>query len=155
MFRWPIAFTPLSLGSNGSPRDAMLEITPRGALVTLASLSHVGHPAHLALLDAYIKGQVRQTASTTLGDDSRLVLSSLAAPLAAAHALGIERLTLADLILLPRPVARDPDEPAAPAPWDVRGPDSVRFLLRTGSAHGWAWVRVAERFEPAGCLGTP
>ncbi len=153
MFRWPIEFTPLSHGSNGSPRAATLEITPRGAVFTLAALSHVGHPAHLAVLDAYVKGQVRQTASTSIGEDSRLVLSSLAAPLVAAHDLGIERLTLADLILLPRATAPDPDEPPEGSGWTVRGPDSARFLLRSPS--GWVWVRAAERFEPAGCLGTP
>jgi hypothetical protein len=159
MFRWPIEFSALSLGSLGGPRGATLEITPRGAVFTLAALSHVGHPAHLALLDAYVKGQVRQTASTSIGEDSRLVLSSLAAPLVAAHELGIEHLTLADFILLPRPDAPDADELPAGAlnPWRVRGPDSPRFLLRVpGSPHAsWAWVRAAECFEPDGCLGTP
>jgi hypothetical protein len=157
VFRWPVEFTALSRGGGGRPRAATLEITPRGAVFTLAALSHVGHPTHLAVLDAYVKGQVRQTATNSIGDDSRLVLSSLAAPLVAAQEFGIERLTLADLILLPRTVAPDPDTPLEAAGWRVRGPDSARFLLRVlGSPHdSWAWVRAAERFEPAGCLGTP
>src|SRR6185503_9602461 len=101
VFRWPIQLTPLSLGSGGLPRRAMLEVTPRGALFTLAALSHVGHPAHLALIDAYLKGQVRLTPSASIGDDSRTVAASLAVPLVAAHELGVERLSLADLVLLP------------------------------------------------------
>jgi len=55
MFRWPVEFTALSLGSQGRPHNATLEITPRGAVFTLAALSHVGHPAHLALIDAHLK----------------------------------------------------------------------------------------------------
>ncbi|MCC6416847.1 MAG: hypothetical protein IT429_01215, partial [Gemmataceae bacterium] len=93
MFRWPVEFTPLSHGAAGRPRPATLEITPRGAVFTLAALTHTGHPAHLAVIDAYVKGQLRQTDATGLGQDSRVVLSSLAAPLLAAHALGVERLT--------------------------------------------------------------
>src|SRR4051794_19014188 len=103
MFRWQVEVTPLSLRSHGQPQRAILEITPRGALFTLAALSHVGHPAHLALIDAYLKGQVRLTPTTGIGEDSRVVAASLAAPLLAAHELGVERLTLGDLVLLPRP----------------------------------------------------
>ena len=55
----------------GVTRDATLEITPRGAMFTLAALSHVGHPAHLALIDAYLKGQVRLTPRPGIGEDSR------------------------------------------------------------------------------------
>src|SRR3954454_21167267 len=106
MFRWSVEFTALSLGSQGRPQTAILEITPRGALFTLAALSHVGHPAHLALIDAYVKGQVRLTPTMGIGEDSRIVAASLAAPLLAAHELGVERLTLADLVLLPRGDAR-------------------------------------------------
>src|SRR6185436_3531834 len=79
VFRWPVRFTPLSLGGAGRPREATLEVTPRGALFTLVALSHVGHPAHLALIDAYLKGQMRVTPSAGIGEDSRLVASALAA----------------------------------------------------------------------------
>ena len=149
MFRWPLALTPLSLDSSGVTRDATLEITPRGAVFTLAALSHVGHPAHLALIDAYLKGQMRVTASVGIGEDSRLVASALAAPLVAAHELGIEQLSLADLILLPPAGLVDDDGLG-------RAPDRPRFLLRVvGPPERWAWVRAAERFEAAGCTGTP
>jgi hypothetical protein len=150
---WPIELTALSSGSQGVPRPAILDVSPRGALFTLAALSHVGHPAHLALADAYLKGQVRLTPDTGIGEDTRLVVSALAAPLVAAHELGLERITLADLVLLPcalghadvvgRTVANEP----------VIGTDSARFLLRFGQ--GWVWVRAAERFAMAGCIGTP
>lgn len=154
MFRWPLALTPLSLGSSGATRDATLEVTPRGAIFTLAALSHVGHPAHLALLDAYLKGQMRVRASAGIGEDSRLVASALAAPLVAAHELGIEQLGLSDLILLPGQAegeqAREGDNGLG------RAPESPRFLLRVpGPPERWLWVHAAERFEVAGCVGTP
>src|SRR5690349_983910 len=123
----------------------MLEITPRAALFTLPALSHVGHPAHLALIDAYLKGQVRLTPTTCIGEDSRIVAASLAAPLLAAHELGVERLTLADLVLLPRTKSQDGSAAHAADGHPVTSPDSARFLLR---AHGvWHRVRVGERFE--------
>ena len=152
MFRWPIMLTPLSLRGGGLPREAALEVTPRAAAFTLACLSHVGHPAHLALLDAYLKGQVRLTPTASIGDDSRVVAASLAVPLLAAHELGAERLTLADVILLERE-----ERPARRADRSAQGrptftPDSPRLLLRAGDS--WHWVRGAEHFEAAGCLGT-
>lgn len=152
MFRWPVEFTPLSLGSNGFPREAILEVTPRGAAFTLAALSHIGHPAHLALVDAYLKGQVRLTPTATIGDDSRIVASSLAVPLLAAHELGMERIVLSDLVLLPRSLSQDEDGRQDWWLWPGRGPDSPRYLLRAPQA--WVWVRAADRFELAGCAGT-
>ncbi|MCC7372151.1 MAG: hypothetical protein IT306_27295 [Chloroflexi bacterium] len=149
MFRWPIAPTPLSLGSSVTSSGATLEVTPRGAVFTLAALAHVGHPAHLAVIDAYLKGQMRVSPGVSIGEDSRVVASALAGPLVAAHELAIRQLGLADLILLP---------PAATPAHDglTRGPDSPRFLLRAPDAPDhWHWVRTAERFETPGCLGTP
>ena len=152
MFRWPVEFTPLSLGSGGQSRTATLEVTPRGALFTLAALSHVGHPAHLALIDAYLKGQVRLTPTTGIGEDSRIVASSLAAPLLVAFELGVERLTLADLVLLPRTADESTSSDLSADGRPIFGPDSPRFLLRAGGA--WHRVQGAERFESPGCLGT-
>src|SRR4051794_16448421 len=102
MFRWPIHLSPLSLGGGGRPREAVLDVSPRGAAFTLASMTHVGHAAHLALVDAYLKGQVRLTPTAAVGEDSRTLVASLAAPLLAAAELRVEHLTLTDLILLPR-----------------------------------------------------
>jgi hypothetical protein len=131
----------------------MLDVTPRGAIFTLAALGHVGHPAHLALLDAYLKGQIRLTPSTGIGEDAGIVLSSLAAPLVAAHELRMERLSLADLVLLPRSLSSDDDERRSADDGPVRGPDSPRVVLR--SPRGPVWVQAAEWFELAGCAGTP
>jgi hypothetical protein len=153
VFRWPIELTALSYGSQGVPRPAVLEVTPRGALFTLAALSHVGHPAHLALADAYLKGQVRLTSDAGIGEDTRLVVSALAAPLVAAYELGLEQLSLADLVLLPRGFGDNESGGRSPEKRPVRGPDSPYFLLR--SHDGWAWVRAAERFGVAGCTGVP
>jgi hypothetical protein len=152
VFHWPIELTAFSLGSAGVSRAATLEVTPRGAAFTLAALSHVGHPAHLAVIDAYLKGQVRLTPTATIGDDSRTVAASLATPLIAAHELGVERLSLVDLVLLPRDLAAATGSDRAAEGQPARTPDSVRLLLR---AHDiWHWVRGAERFEAPGCLGT-
>ena len=153
MFRWPVELTSLSLGSIGAAREAVVEVTPRGALFTLAALSHVGHPAHLALLDAYLKGQVRLTPSTGIGEDAGIVLSALLAPLVAAHELRMDRLSLADLVLLPRSLTADEDDRRSADSGPVRGPDSPRFLL--GSPLGQIWVQAAEWFELEGCSGTP
>ena len=153
MFRWSVELTSLSLGSRGAAREAVVEVTPRGALFTLAALSHVGHPAHLALIDAYLKGQVRLTPSTGIGEDAGIVLSSLLAPLVAAHELRMDRLSLADLVLLPRSRTADDDERRSADSGPVRGPDSPRFLLR--SPFGQVWVQAAEWFEIEGCAGTP
>jgi hypothetical protein len=152
VFRWPVEFTPLSLSSQGQPRAAVLEITPRGAIFTLAALSHVGHPAHLALIDAYLKGQVRLTPTASIGEDCRLVASSLAAPLLAAFELGIERLSLADLVLRDRSDASSRPGDRAIDGHPVFTQDSSRLLLQAGGL--WHWVHVAERFEAPGCLGT-
>jgi hypothetical protein len=152
VFRWPVEISPLSLGSQGIRRSATLEVTPRGAAFTLAALSHVGHPAHLALIDAYLKGQIRLTQTSSIGEDSRTVAASLLAPLLAAFELGIDRLTLADLILLPRDQETPVDADRAPDGQPTRSPDSSRLLLRAGAeCH---WVRASERFEASGCLGT-
>jgi hypothetical protein len=137
VFRWPLDLTALSIGRGGLPAEATIEVTPRGAAFTLAALSHVGHAAHLALIDAYLKGQVRG-GSAGVGEDSRIVAASLATPLVAAYELGVERLTLDELILLPP--ARDAGE------W-------VRLLL--GVDGRWLPVRGTTRFGMAGCLGTP
>ncbi len=153
MFRWPIELTAFSHGSLGVSRTGMLDVTPRGAAFTLAALSHVGHPAHLALLDAYLKGQMRLTPSTGIGEDAGIVLSSLVAPLVAAHELRMNRLSLADLVLLPRSLTADEDDRRSSDNCPVRGPDSPRFVLR--SPRGQVWVQSAEWFEAAGCSGTP
>ena len=149
MFRWPLAISPLSFGGGGVARTATIEVTPRGAIFTLAALAHVGHPAHLALIDAYIKGQIRLSVYSTLGDDSRVVLASLAAPLVAADALGIERLSLADLVLLRTPFRRENVADGEP----FVSPGCPRLLLRAPS--GWQRVRASESLGPTGCLGTP
>lgn len=152
MFRWPVEFTPLSFGSRGVPHGAILEVTPRGAVFTLAALSHLGHPAHLALIDAHLKGQVRVTSTTGIGEDCRIVASSLAAPLLAAFELGVEHLTLADLVFLLRDAAPSTAQDRAADGHPTITPDSPHFLLRTG--HTWLRVQGAERFESPGCLGT-
>jgi len=152
MFRWPILLTPLSLGGVGQPREALLEITPRGAAFTLAALTHVGHAAHLALVDAYLKGQMRLTPTAGIGEDSRTLVASLAAPLIAAAELGVERVTLADLILLPRDLAAGTGADQSEGGPPTRSVDCARFLLR--GSDRWHWIRGAERFERAGCLGT-
>jgi hypothetical protein len=151
VFCWPLDLTALSVGRHGVPGEARLEVSARGALLTLTALSHVGHPAHLGLVDAYLKGQVR-VGSDGIGQDCRTVVASLAAPLVAAYELGVEHLTLSDLILLP-PDAESmetPDRTATGA--SVRSAESPRFLLRADG--NWLWLRAAERFEMAGCLGT-
>lgn len=153
MFRWAVELTSLSLGSHGAGREAAVEVTPRGAPFTLAALSHVGHPAHLALIDAYLKGQVRLTPSTGIGEDAGIVLSSLLAPLIAAHELRMGQLSLVDLVLLPRSLTADDDDRRSADSGPVRGPDSPRFLLR--SPLGQLWVQSAEWFELEGCAGTP
>jgi hypothetical protein len=152
VFLWPISQTPFSLGSNGTPHEAVLEITPRGAAFTLAALSHVGHAAHLALVDAYLKGQVRLTETAGIGQDSRTVAASLATPLVAAAELGVERLTLADLILLPRDLTGGESSDRSANSQPTRSPDCARLLLRADDT--WHWIRGAERFEQPGCLGT-
>src|SRR5688500_9070966 len=128
MFRWPIELTAFSHGSMGVSRTGMLDVTPRGATFTLGVLAHVGHTAHLALLDAYLKGQMRLTPSTGIGEDAGLVLSSLVAPLVAAHELYLDRLSLADLVLLPRSLTADDDDRRSADDGPVRGPDSPRFV---------------------------
>jgi hypothetical protein len=153
VFRWPIELTAFSMSSRGASRTGVLDVTPRGALFTLAALAHIGHPAHLALIDAYLKGQMRLTPSTGIGEDAGIVLASLGAPLVAAHELGMDRLSLRDLVLLPRSLTADEDDRRTPEDWPVRGPDSPRFLVR--SPRGQLWVQVAEWFELAGCAGTP
>ena len=152
MFRWPILLTPLSLGGDGQPHEAVLEITPRGAAFTLAALTHVGHAAHLALVDAYLKGQMRLTPTAGIGEDSRTLVASLVAPLVAAAELGVERLSLGDLILLPRDLAAAAQADRTEDGQPTRSVDCARFLLR--AADRWHWIRGAERFERAGCLGT-
>jgi hypothetical protein len=130
----------------------MLEITPRGAIFTLTALSHVGHPAHLALIDAYLKGQVRLTPTASIGEDCRLVAASLAAPLLAAFELGVERLSLADLVLRPRSAASSRPGDLAIDGQPVFTQDSIRLMLQSDGL--WHWVHAAERFEAPGCLGT-
>ena len=152
MYRWPLDLTALSLGRRGAASEATIEITPRGAAFTLASLSHVGHAAHLALVDACLKGQVRG-GSMGIGQDSRAVVASLAAPLVAAYELGLERLTLSDLVLLPPDRAAKDVAGRTATGEATRSADCARFLLRVGER--WHWLRGAERFEVAGCAGTP
>jgi hypothetical protein len=96
---------------------------------------------------------MRLTPSTGIGEDAGIVLSSLAAPLVAAHELRMDRLTLADLVLLPRSLTADDDDRRSSDDGPVRGSDSPRFILR--SPRGQVWVQTAEWFEQAGCAGTP
>jgi hypothetical protein len=152
MFRWAVELTPLSLGSHGHAREATLEVTPRGASFTLAALSHVGHPSHLAVIDAYLKGQVRLTPTATIGEDSRLVASSVAGPLLVAFELGVERLSLADLVLRPYEQRSSHRADRAADGQPCYTADSPRFLLRANDV--WHSVRAAERFEVPGCSST-
>ena len=93
---------------------------------------------------------MRLTETTGIGEDSRVVAASLAAPLLAAAELGIERLTLADLILLPRDT--DAASTAISASWPILFARlTASDLLRAGDT--WHRVRAAERFEQPGCLG--
>lgn len=100
MYRWPIELEP---PADGAEREGplWLEIAPRGAALTLPSLMHLGHPVHLALLDAYLRGAVPFPRGAGLGRDSRAVVASLAAPLVLMYRLGAAQGSLLNLLLLP------------------------------------------------------
>ena len=107
MYRWPLALRPAGLYD---PPSATLEISPRALNFTLMALAEMGHPAHVALVDAYLRGEVRFRAVSNhieLGYDSADVAAHLAAPLLLAHELGWDQLDLRDVILLPP--TRTPD----------------------------------------------
>ncbi len=79
----------------------MLEVSPRGLAFSLSTLAGMGHPTHLALIDAYLRGEVSLPRHVGLGQDSRLTLSRLIGPLVLAYERGVAECGLGDLILLP------------------------------------------------------
>jgi hypothetical protein len=97
VYRWPIRL----LGDGAEAEVLWLEVPPRGAAFTLPCLMHLGHPVHLALVDAYVQGSVPFPPGASLGRDSRAVLANLVGPLALLYTVGCDRATLADLLLLP------------------------------------------------------
>ena len=102
MYRWPIdMLTGVSQRGAVQRERCLVEVSPRGLTFTLSMLAGVGHPTHLALIDAYLKGEVRMPRHGGLGCDSRLTLSRLIGPLVLAHERGVTELGLGDVILLP------------------------------------------------------
>ena len=95
MYRWPLRL------ADDPTVELTLEVPPRGAAFTLSALMHLGHPIQLALLDAYLRGEVPFAPGSKLGQDSRTVLANLVGPLVALRELGRDRATLVDLTLLP------------------------------------------------------
>ena len=107
MYRWPLTLHPAGLYD---PPNATLEISPRALGFALLALAEAGHAAYGALLDAYLRGEVRfrdVSNHVELGYDSADIAAHLAAPLLLAHELGWELLDLRDVILLPP--TRTPD----------------------------------------------
>lgn len=115
-YRWPIALAPDAedaaadsgrslrrLSSRARPTSAYLEleVPPRGAAMMLPALAHVGHPIHLSLIDAYLRGMVPVPRGQSLGGDSQVIAASLAGPLILLYERRVERAGLAELILLP------------------------------------------------------
>jgi len=101
MYRWPIRV----LEPTGLPEPdgagLLVEIPPRGAAFTLSCLLHLGHPVHLALIDAYLGGSVPFPDGASLGSDSGAVLASLVGPLVALYQHQITVAGLSDVVLLP------------------------------------------------------
>jgi hypothetical protein len=101
VYRWPIR---LDIAVNGMQRAEALtvEIPARGAAFTLHALLHLGHPIHLALVDAYLKGEVSLPASSTLGSDSQAVVAGLVGPIVALRALRVDTASLRSISAMPR-----------------------------------------------------
>jgi hypothetical protein len=78
----------------------VLEIPPRGAAYSLTRLSHIGHPVHLALVEAYLAGEVPTTADAPFGADASLAVANLAAPLVWMRMRAKDSASIADLQLL-------------------------------------------------------
>ncbi len=101
MYRWHIRLIRQARGAVEETESLRVEVPSRGAAFMLPRLMHLGHPVHLALLDAYLRGCVPFPAGAGLGRDSRAVLASLVGPLLLLHVIGREQASLADLVLLP------------------------------------------------------
>jgi hypothetical protein len=107
VYRWPLLLESRSV--HGEP-NASMEISPRALGFTLQALAEMGHPAHVALIDAYLRGEVRVRETgirIALGYDSADVAAHLVAPLLLAYELGWEQIDLRDVVLLPP--TRTPD----------------------------------------------
>ncbi len=144
MYRWPIRLVPGLDGEGQEATSLVLEIAPRGAAFTLSSLCRLGHPVHLALVDAFLAGGVPMPRGVSLGEDSQAIVAALTGPLVLLYQLagsGAVQATLADLLLLPPP--RD-------------APGRARFLfLASAARHLWLTCtaeRAAETTpEPGRC----
>ena len=97
MYRWAVQL----VGDGAEAEPLWLEVPSRGAAFTLPCLMHLGHPVHLALIDAYLRGSVPFPAGASLGRDSRAVLANLLGPLVLLYTGGCQRVTLSDVVLLP------------------------------------------------------
>jgi hypothetical protein len=107
MYRWPIAIVT-GADSDGDANawqeatvEGAVEVSPRGLSFTLNAFCNTGHPLHIALLDAYIRGEVPVEPLDGLGLDTRVVASRLIGPLVLAHASAAERVTLDQHAWLP------------------------------------------------------
>lgn len=103
MYRWPIYIVAgADTEGHANPwQEAAVEISPRGLSFTLNAFCNTGHPLHVALLDAYIRGEVSVEPLDGLGLDTQFVASRLIGPLVLAHASGAERVTLDQHAWLP------------------------------------------------------
>ena len=103
MYRWPIYIVAGAdtEGHANAWQAAAVEVSPRGLSFTLNAFCNTGHPLHVALLDAYIRGEVSVEPLDGLGLDTRLVASRLISPLVLAHASAGDQVTLDQHAWLP------------------------------------------------------
>jgi hypothetical protein len=101
MYRWPIRLDIAVNGMQGA-ETLTVEIPARGAAFTMHALLHLGHPIHLALVDAYLKGEVPLPANSRLGSDSQAVVAGLVGPIVALRALRVDRASLRSVSAMPR-----------------------------------------------------
>ena len=75
MYRWRIRLLEGPGPSWHGDERLWLEVPPRGAAFTLSCLMHLGHPIHLALIDAYLRGALLFHLGSSIGWDSRAILA--------------------------------------------------------------------------------
>ncbi|MFN8522170.1 MAG: hypothetical protein U0821_03600 [Chloroflexota bacterium] len=156
----------ITLREDRGRTQLRLRVPARAAMFTFSHLAPFGHPAHLAVIDSHLKGEIHYPPGYAMGADSRSVGTAIIGLLAAIWSARIPTTTLATVRRIESEagsaryvVQTEPDywrqivcgeETTLATPW-LR----ARVDLGRGGAGAVATVEVTGNADAANVLASP